>query len=60
MDQHEHRCRVGAAARWYASCLGFLVNHRRDPQYCVNRVLTRDDTSLRGDFRGHSLRPVGK
>jgi len=60
VDQHEHCCRMGAAAGWYASCLGFLVNHRRDPHYCVKRVLKRDDTSWRRDLRRHSLRPVGK
>ena len=59
-DQHEHRCRVYAAAGWYASRLGLLVNHRRDLHYRVKRVLTGDNTAVRGDFRGHPLRHVGK
>jgi hypothetical protein len=60
VDQHEHCCRVYTTTGWYASCLGFLVKYRRDPHHCIKRVLTRDDTSLRGDFGGHALRPVGK
>jgi hypothetical protein len=31
---------VHAAAGWYASRLGLLVNHRRDVHYCVKSVLT--------------------
>ena len=49
-----------AAAGWYASRLGLLVKHRRDLHYRVKRVLTQDNTPVRGDFRGHPLRPVGK
>jgi len=39
VDQHEHCCSVYATAGWYASCLGLLVNHRRDVHYRVKSVL---------------------